>query len=215
MVKKNTVSTEDNEYSLELFNQYLANLEHFIFFGTLLGFNREGRPIPGDDDVDILVNKKHYEEIRQVVENLGFLIDETKHPNNTKFFLQVEGKMADHQVRVDFYFYDSEVNEDFILEYWNIHGQPENKKRILKIPKALIFPLTKKSFKDLELNLPCHSKVVCEFLYGASWTKPRLKKADYANICHEGRLINYKFLKIKNFLDTKEFLGKAIERFIL
>ena len=44
----------------------------------LLGSNKEGQPIEGDDDVDVLVNKKHFSEVKTIVKNLNFEIHDKK-----------------------------------------------------------------------------------------------------------------------------------------
>ena len=36
----------------------ISHLEAFIFFGTLLGYQRESNILPFDDDIDIYVNAK-------------------------------------------------------------------------------------------------------------------------------------------------------------
>ena len=50
------------EHGLTTFSEKLSHnkIEHFIFFGTLLGIVRDGQPIDGDDDIDFYVNKKNY-----------------------------------------------------------------------------------------------------------------------------------------------------------
>ena len=58
-------------------------IEHFVFFGTLLGLCRSGKPIVGDDDVDFYVNHKHYEQVQVLIQSLGFWIDYDSFPNNS------------------------------------------------------------------------------------------------------------------------------------
>ena len=71
MVKKNSVRPEDNKFAVKLFAKQLSEIEHFIFYGTLLGFVRDGMPITGDNDVDILVNQNHHGEVKEILKN-GF-----------------------------------------------------------------------------------------------------------------------------------------------
>ena len=59
-----------NNATKEILNRtliFFANLLHeqkiddwFIAYGTLLGIIRENECIAGDDDVDIIINKKYY-----------------------------------------------------------------------------------------------------------------------------------------------------------
>ena len=41
----------------------LEGLDYFIFYGTLLGLVREGDILEKDDDIDILVDRKHFAEL--------------------------------------------------------------------------------------------------------------------------------------------------------
>ena len=214
MQQKKSVSSEDNKSLVSLFTKNLSHVEHFIFFGTLLGFIREGEPISGDDDVDVFVNKIHFDEIKKVIQKLDFVIDESNFPNTTKFFIQAKGQIKENDVTIDFYFYDSDADEDYIIEYWTGHSAPEKEDSILKIPKALIFPLNKRKFNGLELDVPHHSEVVCEYLYGISWRVPARYLIDYATFCHGGRLINYKFMKVKNLFSTKKIFKKVVKKLL-
>ena len=54
-MKKLTVLRLDNQANLVLISKLLEDLDHFVFFGTLLGLTRELDVIEGDDDIDILV----------------------------------------------------------------------------------------------------------------------------------------------------------------
>ena len=56
----NSLLESNLDFSLTFFSKLLhkEEIEHFIFFGTLLGLTRDGMPIKGDDDIDFYVNKK-------------------------------------------------------------------------------------------------------------------------------------------------------------
>ena len=53
-----------NEPNLKLMLPILekANIEYFMFYGSLLGIVREGNILEMDDDIDICVNLKHREQ---------------------------------------------------------------------------------------------------------------------------------------------------------
>ena len=53
-MKKPTVLRLDNRANLVLVSKLLEDIDHFVFFGTLLGITRELDLIDGDDDIDIL-----------------------------------------------------------------------------------------------------------------------------------------------------------------
>ena len=50
------VNKEHNTANLRDISAMMQDIEHFIFFGTLLGYEREKGIIEGDDDIDIYVN---------------------------------------------------------------------------------------------------------------------------------------------------------------
>lgn len=168
-------------FSLTFFSEELSkrNIEHFIFFGTLLGMERNGAPIEGDDDVDFYVNKHYYELVKGLIADLGIKIDYKERKTKSEWFCQVKAVIGIIDVQVDFYFYDSTSDENFILEYWNFAGTPDNKRTVLKTPKPLIFPLINVDYKGSQIFLPRYPKIICEFLYGIDWRIPQKKRVDY------------------------------------
>ncbi|MDB2565645.1 LicD family protein [Porticoccaceae bacterium] len=168
------------------------NIEFFAFFGTLLGLIREGKPIETDDDVDFYVNVSDYENVKSVLRCLNFEIDYTMIPNHTKCFIQATGFLMEEFVRIDFYFFDKDVDPHFLIERWNFPGTPQNPKSILKVPKPLIFPLREISFGDVSIPIPKYPEIICEFLYGVNWTTPQQKKTDYHTLMLGGRPIRYR-----------------------
>ena len=54
-MKKPTVLRLDNRANLVLITKLFEDIDHFVFFGTLLGLTRQLDIIEGDDDIDILV----------------------------------------------------------------------------------------------------------------------------------------------------------------
>lgn len=74
-----------NNATKEVLNRtliFFANLLHerkiddwFIAYGTLLGIIRENSCIEGDDDVDIIINKKYYNVLKQILIEKGFEIE--------------------------------------------------------------------------------------------------------------------------------------------
>ena len=57
MIKKETLQNLNFE-NLTIVSKILRNIEHFIFYGTLLGIIRDHNIIKTDDDIDILENNK-------------------------------------------------------------------------------------------------------------------------------------------------------------
>ena len=47
----------------------------FIGYGTLLGIIRENSCIDGDDDIDIIIDRIHYDRLKKVLTENGFKIE--------------------------------------------------------------------------------------------------------------------------------------------
>tara|TARA_B100001094_G_C18144035_1_gene779584 strand:+ start:1036 stop:1671 length:636 start_codon:yes stop_codon:yes gene_type:complete len=177
----NSLQQNSMEYALLRFSKELRlrKIEHFVFFGTLLGLTRDGKPIANDDDVDFYVNKNNYACVREILETFGLKINYSEWPNQTNHFIQASGVLENIEIRVDFYFFDCDSDEGFLLEKWNFSAQPENQKLLLKIPKPLIYPIISKTFLGKNICVPKHSEIICEFLYGVDWKIPKTKGVDY------------------------------------
>ena len=178
-------------FSILFFSKVLIEnkCEHFLFFGSLLGITRNLSAIDGDDDVDFYVNQNDYFLIVEILQKLDFKICFEDTPNHTKYFIQANGKIQDHIIRVDFYFYDAGSDNEFLLERWNFLGDPEKEELLLKTPKIIIFPLKKFLFKSVFVNLPKSPELVCKFLYGADWKVPIKKTIDYYMSVSNGKPI--------------------------
>jgi len=206
----NSLSQASMKSALIKFSKELKKnkIEHFIFFGTLLGLIRDGGPIEGDDDVDFYVNQIYYKRIRDLLASLGFNLDYSLAPNNTKYFIQVNGHLNNIEIRVDFYFYDSNLDENFVLDPWNFIGKPKEKNKMLRLPKPLVFPLKVKLYEGEEVFMPQHPEIVCEFLYGKGWSIPKKKKADYIVAMIGGRP-----LIIQNKFNFGKIISHLVKKF--
>jgi phosphorylcholine metabolism protein LicD len=197
---KSNISLENNESNLVFFSKLLINVEYFIFFGTLLGITREGRLIDGDDDIDFYVNLNNRDQLIKDLKNNHIDVDLSLSVNKNKYFLQIKRLINKEVLIVDFYFYESDIEKNFIVEKWNFEGGTQDATKHLRIPKVFIYPLKIQSFKSTELSIPKEKELLCEFLYGRNWNK-RLKK----DIEYEIKVINGRpFLYIiKKFLFFK------------
>ncbi len=188
-MSKNTLNNSSLELGLTKISEALkrSNIEFFPFFGTLLGLIRESKPIDNDDDVDFYVNILDYENVKSLLSALKFEIDYSTWPNHTKYFIQANGFLEGVFVRIDFYFYNKDVDPNFLIERWNFPGQPQNPKSILKLPKPLIFPLKEISSCGITIPIPKYPEIICEFLYGVNWRIPQKKLVDYRTVMLGGR----------------------------
>lgn len=188
---KTVISVENLKHSLKLMCTALnGRCEYFPFFGSLLGLVRDKGPIPGDDDIDFYINKKHFPFIISIIKDFGFELNSAV-PNHTKHFLQVQGLHADKEFRIDFYFYDDEADPYYIEERWNFKGDPSDIKTVLRTPKPLIFPLKTIFYENTLISMPQNPEILCEFLYGINWQTPQQKDIDYQTITLGGRPIRF------------------------
>lgn len=171
-------SVEDNITSLTLLANVMLELDYFIFFGTLLGLTRDGAPIKGDDDVDFYVNAKDRDALIQKLTELDIEI-ESDYPNNTPHFLNIQKDFGDHKLSADFYFFDSEKDDDYLLEHWNFTGDFNNPRNTLKLPKIFVYPIAVEIYRNAPIKLPNRTNLINEFLYGPNWRIPAQKKIDY------------------------------------
>ena len=202
-MKKPTVLRLDNRANLVLVSKLLEDIDHFVFFGTLLGLTRELDLIDGDDDIDILAPIEKRDVVIQKISSVdSFKINFYKQCNKSKYFLQVDSSVNHRSSLIDFYFYENKPDDDFVVDRWNFLGKYENTKFGMCIPKKLIFPLVQEEFFNQKIKLPACKELLCEWLYGESWRTPRMKNVSYVI-----RIIENRPLLIKP-------IPRAFERFI-
>ena len=177
--KLEPITPDDAFKNLCYFTNLVQDLEYFIFFGTLLGLTREKNIIDGDDDIDFYVNKKHRDNLIEILKSNSIEVDKTLHTNRDESFLQVMRIHNNKAYLIDFYFYDGDTDEDYIIEKWNYQGMPHIPSKHLKIPKIFIFPLQNKTFKNFNIKFPSKPKYLCDFLYGPEWKKKLNKDTEY------------------------------------
>ena len=190
---KRSISEESLKYSTKFFSDVLnGKCEHFLFFVSLLGMIRDNGPILGDDDIDFYVNINDYQIVKSLLLKEGFQLDYSVFPNHSEFFIQVVGVVDGFDICADFYFYDSEIDEDFIEERWNFKGIIHNRDHALRMPKPLIFPLKCVDYEDTTVSIPNQSSIICEILYGVNWKIPQKKDVDYDTLVISGRPVRIK-----------------------
>ena len=199
-ISKN-ISVEENENNLIYFSKLFVNVEYFIFFGTLLGITRDKGLIDGDDDIDFYVNLKDRFKLIENLKNNNIEVDLTLSVNKNNYFLQIKRVFNKKILITDFYFYETDIEKNFIIERWNFEGDTHDTSKYLRIPKIFIFPLKKILFKSVEIFIPKESELTCEFLYGINWKKKLKKDKEYTIKVINGK--PYLFI-IKKFLFFKK-----------
>ena len=170
----------DNRDNLVTISKLFEDIDHFIFFGALLGLTREQDLIEGDDDIDILVPIENRDSIIQKISSINsFKINFDKECNQSAYFLQVDSSINNRSSLIDFYFYENNTEDDFIVDRWNFLAKFKNPECALHIPKKFIFPIVHEEYFGQKIKLPSDKELLCEWLYGKSWRTPRKKHVSY------------------------------------
>lgn len=173
------VSQEVNRLNLTALATLLKGCECFPFFGTLLGLTRDGDIIPHDDDVDLYANIEDRPEILRRLGASDFTFDLESEVNSSPWFLQVKSTLADTVSFVDFYFYQRETSANVIVERWNFSGKWEVEDNHIHLPYDIIYPLRETEFFGVPIMMPARPEECCEYLYGAHWRRPLMKRLGY------------------------------------
>tara|TARA_B100001057_G_scaffold316076_1_gene316220 strand:+ start:219 stop:869 length:651 start_codon:yes stop_codon:yes gene_type:complete len=198
------ITTVDENFSnLLFFTQLLDKIEHFVFFGTLLGLVRENNLIEGDDDIDLYVNINQRNELINILRKNSVKVNLDLEVNKNESFLQVRRQINSKNVLCDFYFYEVNKDDDFIVEKWNFEGGTSDPTKHLRIPKIFIYPIQKKEIKSTNINFPAQPLYLCEFIYGKNWKSKLKKDIDYEIRVLDCKPVLYRIKK--NFLGLKKY----------
>lgn len=167
----------------------LEGLDYFVFYGTLLGLVREGDILENDDDIDILVDRKHLAELIERFDKHNGALTFDNNPNNYSDHFKQATCMRDNVMTyADFYIFDSEIKPGSIVDRWNFHGSWADPNMHIIIPNDIIYPIETKSDKRYgKINYPSQPSLCLEYLYGKGWMHPRKKKVEYLALVKNNR----------------------------
>ena len=188
LFKKTNINRELNLKNLMLLSTRMSEVEYFIFFGTLLGYLREGNLIKEDDDIDFYVNIRDQDKIVNILDSLDFI-----YSHSTIYFVQASRIIEGVNTFVDFYFYENYLESDHLIERWNFLFSPNDAEKHLHIPKKIIFPIRQGEIRNIKINIPFDVDACCRYLYGDHYKTP-LKKEDQYKI----KIVNNKPITILN-----------------
>ena len=139
----------------------------FIGYGTLLGIVRENSCIDGDDDIDIIIAKHHFDKIEELLTKNNFTINYDGGPRLKKFRAEkkfINTKPTNKYAQVDFYMsiVDKEGNFKDLWEniIWTKCYTDKNK-------------LIEYIWNENKLYLPNNYKKKLANYYGDDWQIPK------------------------------------------
>lgn len=133
----------------------------FICYGTLLGIVRENSCIDGDDDIDIVIDKKYYNKLKEILINNNFLIEYRYGINNNNTIIKT--LISTEYASIDIYMCDIDEHGNY-NDLWN------------KLLIKNCIDLIKKTWMDNILYLPNDYTTKLINRYGETWNIKQDKK---------------------------------------
>lgn len=138
----------------------------FISYGTLLGIVRDNSCIENDDDVDIIVDRKYFDKLHNILRNNSIKTTRAYGINNTdKIIKTIDTEMYSS---IDFYCADFNENTNDFHDTWE--------KVIWTKCKDDNDNFVVKQWNNIELNLPLNYEKKLEGRYGKNWRIPQNNK---------------------------------------
>ena len=156
------------EYLIFIF-QYIMkflskeNFTFILFYGSLLGYLRDGNFIDNDDDIDVLMDRKDINKLMTFLQANNYKGNKIEVGIYNKNIVQLYFKKIGP---LDIYFVD--INEK--------HMYLKHEKEMYDIID--IFPLKKITLYDIPIYIPNESEKIILKGYGENWINP-LKKGQY------------------------------------
>ena len=137
----------------------------FIAYGTLLGIIRDDSCIHGDDDVDIIIDEKYYDIVKQLLVEKNFGIEYGRGINKRRSILKT--KHNNNYCSVDFYMASTDDKGNF-YDSWEkvLWSECYNEKN----------ELLKHTWNENILYLPFNYEKKLINRYGANWKIPQNSK---------------------------------------
>jgi len=142
------------KYIVLLLEKYKIT-DWFLGYGTLLGIVRNNSCIKNDDDVDIIINRMNKNDLYQLAKENNFKITIKKRV----YFLRFE---KPDYAPIDFYL--AKVKDDMFIDTWENTRWTD------------VYPLVKKKWKGITLQLPHQYIKKIKNRYGSTWRTPKKSK---------------------------------------
>jgi phosphorylcholine metabolism protein LicD len=131
----------------------------FIGYGTLLGIVRNNSCIKGDDDIDIIINRNYAPVLTTIAKEHNMKCIKTS------IFMRFEHP---EYAPVDFYL--AKVENDGFVD------------KLEKTKWTNVYPLVKKKWRGVTLQLPKQYLTNLKNRYGPSWRTPKKSKGRRATV---------------------------------
>ena len=174
-------------------NEYFPEVEYSIFFGTLLGYLRDGDIIPWDNDVDVIWPEEHRPALEHLMRNernkhypkggqpFGILNDSVRTCSNMfTVYKRLNNKECQSFSRnsgrgpcrpyIDIYIYNTKENSIRICPYTAKNPRYWSGPKIFELPKVI--PTQKAKMQDFTARIPQDPEYCINQLYGENWKAP-------------------------------------------
>lgn len=153
------------KYIASLLNQHKLHY-WFIAYGTLLGIIRDGSCIDNDDDIDIIIDKRHFHSIRVILENNGIQLT-TQYGIGTSMNI-IKTVPNEQLTSIDFYCSELHPEGHFFDRWegviWSHCFAPYTQ----QLPNI--------NWEDTTLYIPHNTLNKLEGRYGKNWRIPQSSK---------------------------------------
>jgi hypothetical protein len=156
---------------MTLFKLFDCGENFILFYGSLLGYHRDGQLIHNDDDIDVIAPRSCREKLLQYITDNHTKTVRITFSNND--ILQLSVIDADNNKMIgpfDIYFYEEPANSDDILI-----RQDGN----LLFKRCDIFPTRSVIFNGHPILIPNNPAAILMEVYGPDWKIPKTKNVDY------------------------------------
>jgi|TARA_Y100000992_G_C21223589_1_gene471737 hypothetical protein len=153
-------------FIIQLFKK--NNVENwFVAYGTLLGIIRENSCIDGDDDIDIIVCKNNFDNIKKLLLENGFEFDYGYNIGKSRSIIKTLYQEEKQFASIDFYMADIDENGNFHDLWENVLWTNcyDSEKKLLQY-----------KWNNQIINIPFNPEEKLNGRYGNSWKTPSNSK---------------------------------------
>ena len=133
--------------------EFFPEIPFLLFYGTLLGYVREGDFLMEDNDIDVLLPRSYRDKVLEICQTMNFRVGISND--------EIHQIYVDEIGPFDIYFYEDR-GEDILIR-WDGN---------LLFSKKDIFPLQTVEFHGFPVKIPNNAEEICRQVYGDQWRIP-------------------------------------------